>query len=229
VHQAEKLSERGEFARALEMNQKALFLNFYNPPGDRALYNMGLIYANPAYPDKDYEKSYGSLKLLTDRFPDSPYARKAKAWVDLLEAARRVNDLEKQLAAQTEHIRILVTTRKRASVQAMNRLEEMRRCQDFIAKANFAAALEASRKIVANTGDPRRNEALFNMGLIYAHYANPDKDYKRSQAYFNRLIAEYPGSELAEQAKVWVQLLQMIEKAKQVDIEIEEKKKELTK
>jgi hypothetical protein len=42
------------------------------------------------------------------------------------------------------------------------------------------------------------------------------------------LIDTFPQSELADQARVWVNVLQTIEKTKQVDIEIEEKKKELT-
>jgi hypothetical protein len=43
------------------------------------------------------------------------------------------------------------------------------------------------------------------------------------------LIEGYPKSPLVQQAKIWVGVLQVIEKSKQVDIEIEEMKKELSK
>jgi len=227
VYRAEAFAERGDFTRALELNQEALFRSPFGPPGDRALYNIGLIYVTPAYPDRDYEKAYGTLFALTERFPDSAYTQRARAWVNLLESARRVAHLEKQLMVQRDRIKALVQTRRRVSAREANSLEEIRRCQDLIAQGNFAAALEGNRRIVEGSSNPRRDEALFNMGLIYAHPANPDQDYKKSQTYFDRLVTEYPRSELAEQARVWVQLLQMIEKAKQVDIEIEEKKKEL--
>ena len=67
------------------------------------------------------------------------------------------------------------------------------------------------------------------MGLIYAHYDNPNKDYKKSLAYFKELLNKFPKSKLYGQAKIWINLLDTMEKAKQVDIEIEEKRKELIK
>ena len=77
------------------------------------------------------------------------------------------------------------------------------------------------------------------MGLIFAHAGNPKKDYGRSVAFFRRMIKEYPQSSLAEQAKIWIGILQeneklnqmiqnlnlVIEESKRVDIEIEEKKR----
>jgi hypothetical protein len=43
-----------------------------------------------------------------------------------------------------------------------------------------------------------------------------------------RVIKEFPQSPRAEESKVWISVLESIEKAKQVDIQIEEKKKEIT-
>jgi tetratricopeptide (TPR) repeat protein len=91
--------------------------------------------------------------------------------------------------------------------------------------------------------DPEATEALFNMGLIYAHYGYPKRDYKKSLDLFKRLVKMFPQSPLAGQAKLWIGILQenerlnreieelkkTIKKSKQVDIEIEEKKKELSK
>ena len=53
--------------------------------------------------------------------------------------------------------------------------------------------------------------------------AIPKKNYEKASNYFKQLIEEYPKSLLAEQAKIWVSILDVI----QVDIEIEEKKKKL--
>jgi hypothetical protein len=68
--------------------------------------------------------------------------------------------------------------------------------------------------------------ATFNMGLIYAHPKNPKKDNKRAIGFFNRVIKSFPESPLVEQAKIWVGVLDDVEKLKQVDLEIEEKKRD---
>lgn len=95
-------------------------------------------------------------------------------------------------------------------------------------KNDFKGALKENMKVLALfEKEPPGDSALFNMGLIYAHYENPEKDYKKSIHYFKRLIKEYPQSPLLEQAKIWVNVLGIIEKGKEIDIEIEKKKKEL--
>lgn len=100
--------------------------------------------------------------------------------------------------------------------------------QKLLAAGDYKGALEENFKVLSVNGkDIPGDEALFNIGLIYAHYGNPGKDYKKSLAYFEQLIREYPQSPLLEQAKIMTGILNVIEKAKQVDLEIEKKKKEL--
>lgn len=98
----------------------------------------------------------------------------------------------------------------------------------LLAERDFKGALRENQTALslADNGPPG-DQALFNLGLIYAHYDNPEKDYKKSIEYFKQLVAVYPRSSFREQAKIWVGVLDVIEKSKQVDIEIEMKKKEL--
>jgi len=97
----------------------------------------------------------------------------------------------------------------------------------LLLKGDFKESLRDVQNVL-NSNSPYADRALFYTGLIYAHYDNPDKDYKKSLGYFERLISERPQSPLLEQAKIMRDLLNVIEKAKQVDIDIERKKKELT-
>lgn len=98
----------------------------------------------------------------------------------------------------------------------------------LLTEGDFKGALKENQTALSlSDKDPPGDQALFNMGLIYAHYDNPEKDYKKSIGYFKQLIGAYPRSNLLEQAKIWVGVLDVIEKSKQVDIEIEMKKKEL--
>ena len=78
------------------------------------------------------------------------------------------------------------------------------------------------------------------MGLICAHFGNPKKDYGKSIGFFKKLTKDYPQSPFVVQARIWTGILQeneklnqtiqklnqVIEESKQVDIEIEEKKRE---
>lgn len=102
--------------------------------------------------------------------------------------------------------------------------------QKFMEKGNFEASLDAGQKSLSRSGKkPPGDEALFHLGLVFAHYNNPKKDYKKSISFFERIVKEYPRSPLAEQAKIWIAVLNMIEQSKLVDIQIEEMKKELLK
>ena len=81
--------------------------------------------------------------------------------------------------------------------------------------------------------DPQKNKSadvlLFSIGLLYAHPENSKKNYRKSAGSFNRVIKEYPGSSCVGEAKIWIGVLDDIESAAKVDLEIEQKKKELGK
>lgn len=104
------------------------------------------------------------------------------------------------------------------------------RGQALLSQRNFEGALTEFQKVLSLPPDiPLKDEALLNMGLVYAHFGNPQKDLEKSLEFFKRIIKHYPKSPLVEQARIWVGMLeeneklnQVIRKLKQVDIEIEE-------
>jgi len=114
----------------------------------------------------------------------------------------------------------------------------------YLAQEDFGSALRESEKVMSLAGNNVPvDDALFYIGLIYAHPANPERDYVKSIVSFRRLMKDYPGSPLVEQAKILVGLLQendklnrtverlnnIIDELKKVDIGVEEKKREKTK
>jgi len=122
--------------------------------------------------------------------------------------------------------------------------EHLLRARQLLEQRDFDGSLKESQKILSLSGqNPPGDEALFNMGLIYAHFGNPKKDYSKSIGFFRKLMKEYPQSPLAEQARIFTGILQeseklsqtiqklnqVIEESKHVDIEIEEKKREKAK
>ncbi|HXX33888.1 MAG TPA: tetratricopeptide repeat protein [Thermodesulfobacteriota bacterium] len=110
------------------------------------------------------------------------------------------------------------------------------RGQTLLSQRNYDGALSEFQKVLSLPPDkPLKDEALFDMGLVYAHFGNPHRDVEKSVEFFKKLINQYPKSTLAEQAKMWVGILeeneklnQVIQRMKQVDIEIEEMRRKRT-
>jgi len=108
------------------------------------------------------------------------------------------------------------------------------RARRLLTQQDFeGAAKENQRAITLARNRSPVDEALFQLGLISATVANPKRDNRVATGYFNRVIREYPQSPWVDQAKAWVGVLQAndklvetLEKSKQVDIEIEEKRRQ---
>jgi tetratricopeptide (TPR) repeat protein len=100
----------------------------------------------------------------------------------------------------------------------------LQRVRESIDKGDFDAALRYFQNDLARP-DGHADEALFDLGLLYAHAANPKKDYQKALGCFTRLVKEHPQSPLAEEAGIWTSVLESMEKSKRVDIEIEKMKK----
>ena len=107
--------------------------------------------------------------------------------------------------------------------------ETLQLAQQLMARGDYDGSLRESRKVLKQAKNQTpADEALFNMGLVYVHPRNPKKDNRRAMSFFNQIVKAYPDSPLTEQAKIWVGVLDGMEKLKQVDIEIEEKKRDRT-
>ena len=113
-------------------------------------------------------------------------------------------------------------------------VENLGRAEQLIKQGDYEGSLKENQRVLSISGkNPPGDKALFNMGLIYAHGENPKKDYEKSLLFFKKVLTDYPQSPWAEEAKIWVGVLQeneklkkVIEKFKEVDIEVEEKKRE---
>ncbi len=117
--------------------------------------------------------------------------------------------------------------RDRQQSRGWNHLQPV---QAYVDNRDFDAAIRECQDMLSLAGKDRQADlVLFDLGLLYSHYANPKKDFKRSLLYFSRLVRDYPRSPLLEEAKIWVNLLETMEKAKWVDIELEERKNTLSK
>lgn len=221
MSRSSELVASGNYEEAIAENQQVLSMNGAGVPKDRATFNIGFIYAHNKNPRKDYRKALGYFKALVKDYPESPLREQAETWANVISAlqkARATNENDNGLNSDTYL----------SNGQVMSNLHLLR-SQKLFSEGKYQEVLDENTSLLKSPGkSPFRDRALFNLGLLYAHQDNPGKDYAKSLGYFTQLLKEYPDSPLAVQAAIWQNVLNIIEKAKQVDMEIEEKKKELS-
>jgi hypothetical protein len=86
-----KFFAEGNFASALNENEKVLSLAGRDTPIDEALFTIGLIHAHYDNLAKDYGKSLIALRKLIKDFPGSPLAPQAKVIVGLIQDTDKLN------------------------------------------------------------------------------------------------------------------------------------------
>jgi tetratricopeptide (TPR) repeat protein len=241
----QKLLAQRNYDAALEAYQKVLSLSPHKPPEDEALFNMGLAYAHFGNPKKDYKKSIDLFLRVLNEHPQSHLVVQARVWVGvLLESTDSIKKVErlKETIKDLERVRQAWKGSEKAKQPEAKwdeygeAREHLLRSQKFLAQGNYEGAISENKKILSlpDSRSPK-DEALFNLGLIYAHFGNPQQDLEKSIEFFKTLVKNYPKSPLAEQAKIWVEILQeneglnhLLQKLKQVDIDIEEMKRKKT-
>ena len=134
-----------------------------------------------------------------------------------------------------------------AGCAALKEMKTSRDAREHINTANalfdrgdYEGSLRENQKVISLCDDsPPGDEALFNAGVIYAHHGYSRRDLQKSADFFKKLQRNFPHSPFAGRAKVFTGMLhdnerlkreiealnKAIRKTKQVDMEIEEKKK----
>ena len=129
--------------------------------------------------------------------------------------------------------------------------EAMGLARRYLEKGDYDAAERENIRIISTCANMYpADEAFLNLGLIYAHPGNPKRDPDKAAASFKNLLTFFPESRFAGQAKILLgvvyryekmtqenerlekevqELKASIKKAKQIDLELDMKKKELLK
>ncbi len=103
----------------------------------------------------------------------------------------------------------------------------LRRAAQLFDQGDYEGSLKENQWVLSRAGkNPPADQALFNMGLIYADAKNPKKDYENSLLFFGNILTDYPQSPLIEEAKIWIQVLRENEKLKEVIKEFREFQKQ---
>lgn len=85
-------------------------------------------------------------------------------------------------------------------LQARSSFEE---ANDFFRRGNYEDSLVKYRQIIENY-PTEGDRVLFEMGIIYAHAGNKNKDYSKSLECFQKLITDYPLSVYRKDSELMV-------------------------
>jgi tetratricopeptide (TPR) repeat protein len=233
--QGQKFRSQGEYGQSIQVFQEILSAYPHKPPGDQALREMALTLSHPGNPRRNFSEALAFWWKLQKEFPQSPYAEEARAWIglntvytDALQKGEKTKSQLQQTKTQLEACKTQLEEIK--SDPRLLMADLLARNQKLWAQNDFDRALEENQAVLAKYGHkPPADEALYALGFNYSQNDNPKKDYQKAIFYFKKLVKEFPHSLRVEEARAWVQMLELWERSKQVDLEIERKRKQFRK
>ncbi len=83
----------------------------------------------------------------------------------------------------------------------------------FMFEGDYNASILYNKKVLSQFPKSLGDQALFQMGLTYVHPENPKPDNQESLECFQRVIEEFPKSNIRDEAGIWILILQKIIKS----------------
>ena len=84
-------------------------------------------------------------------------------------------------------------------------------------KRQYAASMENNSAVLDNYPPALADQALFQIGLLYAQPGYPQQNYKKALGAFNKIITEFPTSRLSQQSHLWIRTVNdIIDKNKEI-------------
>ncbi len=124
--------------------------------------------------------------------------------------------------------------------------QDIAKARTFMFKGDYEASIKYNKEVLRQFPRTLGDQALFQMGLNYAHPENPNPDNQKSIECFKSIIEEFPKSSIRDEVGIWILFLQktiedkkrfnnlqhqnenlkdQIEKLKKIDLGIEDKKR----
>ena len=90
---------------------------------------------------------------------------------------------------------------------------------DQMASGQYEASMAKNLTVLNEFPNSIADQALFQIGLLYAHPDNPKQDYEKSLGSFNKILNGFSESRLRHQAQLWVQFIRdVIDKEREIAI-----------
>ena len=90
---------------------------------------------------------------------------------------------------------------------------------DQMADRQYEGSMAKNLTVLGNYPHSLADQALFQIGLLYAHPQNPDRNFEKSLGSFNKILNGFPESRLRHQAQLWVLTIgEVIDKERKIGI-----------
>jgi tetratricopeptide (TPR) repeat protein len=137
--EANDLFHRGSYAASLEKYSE--IIQKYPPTADRALFEMGIIYAHPKNDRKDYRKSLEAFEKLIKDYPGSGYRQNSEMMIfNIRNVALKDQTIAAQ-QAQIETLRREVQAKKNEIVTLEKKIEALEKKIEALEKKHIAYAI----------------------------------------------------------------------------------------
>ena len=88
--------------------------------------------------------------------------------------------------------------------------KQLRAARQSFASGDYHKAHAINQRVLTRFPVRLADQALFQIGLVYAHPDNPDQDIQKAAESFRGIIDRYPSSHLQPEAQVWLSVLDQI-------------------
>jgi len=167
LEQAEKLFAQSDYEGAMKEDVSALDLLSGGTSGNKALFHMGLIWAHPDNPERDYSKALGYFQQVSNDFPINSLTREARVFEGAMKEVlllqdrikadeEKVTALNKQLNEGEEKVNVL-TKQLNTAKEAQVRIEEKNKGLEESVRA-LKKQLNAMKEIDLGTEEKRRED-----------------------------------------------------------------------
>ncbi len=96
--------------------------------------------------------------------------------------------------------------------------QDLAKARTLMFKGDYEASLKYNREVLRQFPRTLGDQALFQMGLNYAHTENPNPDNQKSIECFQSIIEKFPKSSIRDEAVIWILFLRKtIENKKRFD------------
>lgn len=124
---AQRLLAMGQYDASLKENLKVLSIAPNSPPGDEAMFNIGLIYSNPKYQKKDYGKAVSSLNKIIKEYPQGNWSGHAKILLDIIQENERMKRISSEASQENEKLKSMIEQSKKVDLEIEEKKREKAR------------------------------------------------------------------------------------------------------
>ena len=154
IVQAKTSLSRGDYATAVNENEKALSLSKKAPPSDEALFNIGAIYADIENPGRDLIKSAAAFRKMARGYPQGPWVESAGVIAPVVEELIKLKRLAAEMKQENEKLKRLAAEMKQENEKLKRLAAEMKQENEKLKQM-----IQQSKKVDIEVEEMRREKA----------------------------------------------------------------------